>query len=71
MSSEIDGKEVLYPGVGDGKTYPLRKLTQAEALDQYKKTKQSFGSFDTPEAATAYAQKLHEDQAKYGNTGTK
>jgi hypothetical protein len=69
MSSEIDGKEVLYPGVGDGVTYPARQLTQAEALDQYRKTKKSFGSFKDVGSADAYAKTLHEDQAKYGNTG--
>lgn len=70
MSSEVDGKEVLYPGVGDGKTYPARKLTQAEALDQYKKTGNNLGTFKDATAANLYAQKLHEDQSKYGNNGT-
>lgn len=63
MSSEFNGKEVLYPGVGDGKTYPLRKLTQDEAIDQYRKTGKHLGIFETPEQATAYANTLHEDQA--------
>ena len=67
MSSEVDGKEVLYPGVGDGTTYPLRKLTPAEALDQYKKTGKSLGAFKDAASADAYAKTLHEDQAKYGN----
>lgn len=71
MSSEIDGKEVLYPGVGDGKTYPARKLTQDEALDQYQKTKKSFGTFTSPEMATAYANRMHLDQDKFGNKGQK
>ena len=66
MSSEIDGKEVMYPGVGDGVTYPLRKLTPAEALDQYTKTKKNLGVFATPEAANKYAKTLHEDQAQSG-----
>lgn len=71
MSSNVDGKEVLYPGVGDGTTYPARKLTQAEALDQYKKTGKNLGSFSTPQMADAYAKRLHLDQAKYGNDGKK
>lgn len=71
MSSNVDGKEVLYPGVGDGTTYPARKLTQAEALDQYKKTGKNLGSFSTPQMADAYAKRLHLDQAKYGNDGQK
>jgi hypothetical protein len=64
MSFDVDGKEVLVPGVGDGKTYPLRKLTTQEALDQYKKTGKQLGVFNSPKEADAYAEKLHEDQAK-------
>jgi hypothetical protein len=71
MSSEVNGKEVLYPGVGDGKTYPARKLTQAEALDQYQKTHQYLGVFKDATSATAYADTLHADQLKYGNQGQK
>jgi hypothetical protein len=67
MSFGTDKGEVLVPGVGDGKTYPARKLTQEEALDQYKKTGQNLGTFKTPKDADNYAQTLHEDQAKYGN----
>jgi hypothetical protein len=67
MSSEIDGKEVLYPGVGDGTTYPARKLTPKEALDQYRKTKKMFGVFKDAPSANAYARFLHQDQEKYGN----
>lgn len=64
MSFGTDKGEVLVPGVGDGKTYPLRKLTTAEALDQYRKTGNNLGTFKTPAAADAYGAKLHEDQAK-------
>jgi hypothetical protein len=67
MSFGTDNGEVLVPGVGDGKTYPLRKLSTHEALDQFRKTGNNFGTFRTPEQATAYAEILHEDQAKYGN----
>lgn len=63
-SSNIDGKEVLYPGVGDGVTYPYRRLTQTEALNQYRKTGKHLGIFDTPQSSDAYAQQLHLDQAK-------
>jgi hypothetical protein len=62
MSFGTDKGEVLVPGVGDGKTYPLRQLTTKEALDQYTKTKNNLGTFKTPAAATAYAHKLHIDQ---------
>lgn len=64
MSFGTDAGEVLVPGVGDGKTYPLRKLTPKEALDQYKKTGKNLGIFKTPEAADRYGETLHEDQAK-------
>lgn len=67
MSFDVDGKEVLVPGVGDGKTYPARKLTKDEALDQYKKTGQNLGTFKDEKSANAYADALHKDQAKYGS----
>ena len=67
MSFGTDKGEVLVPGVGDGKTYPARKLTQEEALDQYKKTGANLGTFKDEKSASAYAEKLHEDQEKYGN----
>jgi hypothetical protein len=68
MSSEIDGKEVMYPGVGDGITYPARKLTEAEALNQYKRTGKSLGIFKDSASADAYGEKLHEDQERGGAT---
>lgn len=71
MSFGTDKGEVLVPGVGDGVTYPLRKLSQQEALDQYRKTGKNFGTFKDPQSATAYAKTLHEDQAKFGNGGDK
>lgn len=64
MSFGTNDGEVLVPGVGDGTTYPLRKLTTKEALDQYKKTGKNLGTFKTPDAADAYGQTLHEDQAR-------
>lgn len=70
MSFGTDKGEVLVPGVGDGTTYPLRKLTQQEALDQYQKTGQNLGTFKDAASANAYAETLHEDQAKYGNAPT-
>lgn len=71
MSFGTDNGEVLVPGVGDGVTYPLRKLTEQEALDQFKKTGKNFGTFKDVKGADAYAKTLHEDQAKNGNTGSK
>ncbi len=64
MSFGTDNGEVLVPGVGDGKTYPLRKLTPKEALDQFRKTGNNLGTFATPEDADRYAQQLHTDQAE-------
>jgi hypothetical protein len=69
MSFGTDKGEVLVPGVGDGVTYPPRKLSPAEALDQYKKTGKNFGTFKDVGTANAYAEALHNDQAKYGNNG--
>lgn len=64
MSFGTDNGEVLVPGVGDGVNYPLRKLTPAEALDQYKKTGKNLGTFKDADSANAYGKTLHEDQAK-------
>src|SRR5271154_935984 len=64
----FDNGETLVPGVGDGKNYPLRKLNEKEALDQYRKTGQNFGTFKDVKSADEYAEKLHEDQAKFGST---
>jgi hypothetical protein len=61
VSFNIDGKEVLIPTVAaDGS----RILSDREALDQYRRTGKHLGKFATPDDATAYAQRLHEDQAK-------
>ncbi len=64
MSFNDDKKEVLIPTVAaDGSGI----LSNDQAIEQYRKTGQFLGKFDTPEHATAYAQQLHQDQAKaYG-----
>jgi hypothetical protein len=59
MSFEENGKEILVPTVSeDG-----RIMEDEEAIDQYHKTGRHLGKFSNPEDATAYAKKLHEDQA--------
>lgn len=59
MSFEEDGVEVLIPTVSpDG-----RVLSDEDAMVLYRTTGQHLGKFETPEAATAYAERLHAYQA--------
>lgn len=60
MGVNFDGKEVLIPTVSpDG-----RVMSEGDAIDLYRRTGQHLGMFDTPENSSAYAQRLHEDQAR-------
>src|SRR5215831_9886493 len=54
------GREVLVPTVSDDG----RILSNEEAINQYYDTGRHLGMFSTPEAATAYAQQLHQQQAQ-------
>jgi hypothetical protein len=48
-----------------------RLMSDDEAIARYRKTGEHLGKFDTPENATAYAKRLHEQQAadKVGDDG--
>ncbi|HHN0028771.1 TPA: hypothetical protein ACRLYD_004131 [Pseudomonas aeruginosa] len=60
ISANFDGQEVLIPTVSDDG----RIMSDKEAIDTYLKTGRNLGKFDNPEDASAYAQSLHEDQAR-------
>src|SRR6266403_1347706 len=55
-----DKGEVLVPKIKFGLNRPM---TDQEALNEYKKTGQHLGIFDTPDNADKYAEALHEQQA--------
>lgn len=64
MSFGTDQGEVLVPTVSDdGKI-----LSDEQAIEQYNRTGRHLGIFRNPSEATAYAKRLHEQQARqYGN----
>jgi hypothetical protein len=54
----IDGREVLLPTISeDGK-----QLSDEQAISAYRKSGKHLGKFDSPGAATAYAEALHKQQ---------
>ncbi len=56
-----DGLETLVPTVSDSG----QLLTAQQAIQSYLKTGKHLGKFNSPEAATTFAQHLHEQQARY------
>ena len=59
ISIGTDTGEVLIPTVVGGKV-----VSNEEAIAHYRETGENFGTFESPEAATAYAEKLHKAHAR-------
>lgn len=57
-SYNLDGQEVLLPAVTPGGRL---LLTDDDIINEYYKTGKHLGKFRTPEAASAYADKLHRE----------
>lgn len=61
FNDEDSGKEILIPTVSESGEI----LSDDAAIDIYYKTGRHLGKFDTPEQATKYAEKLHNEQANF------
>jgi hypothetical protein len=60
FQDEKGGPEILVPTIADDGT----PLSDDQAIALYHRTGKHLGKFANPDAADAYAQKLHEDQAR-------
>lgn len=60
MSFNEDGKEILVPTISQSGA----NLTPQQAIDEYHRTGQHLGVFNSPEAANAMAQQIHNQQAQ-------
>lgn len=63
--TDDDGKEVLIPTI----TPQGVAMTQDQAIDYYRNTKQHLGKFDSPQSATAYAKRLSEEMGRQQASG--
>jgi hypothetical protein len=65
MGVNFDGREMLIPTVS-----PEGQLLDNDAaIELYRRTGQHLGAFDTPANSNAYAERLHEDQARQYDQG--
>lgn len=65
MSFNEDGKEILIPTVSQNGTI----MNPQQAIDEYHRTGQHLGVFNSPEEANAMAQQIHNQQEQmYGNS---
>lgn len=60
FSVNFDGLEYLLPTV----TPDGRHLAPREAIKEFQRTGRHLGVFNSPDEATAYAKRLHEDYAR-------
>lgn len=63
MSFSEGGPEILVPTVSEN----ARIMGDEEAIDQYRRTGRHLGKFSTPEAATTFAGRLHDQQEALGD----
>jgi hypothetical protein len=56
-----NGREILIPTVSDDGYI----MSDNDAINHYYQTGRHLGIFDSPDAATAYAERLHELQEQY------